>query len=163
MLVVQIAAAGMLFPWLLRSRSRVIAVALTAGPMLQLAATLASMSVSRVMLLWAYVACWCVALGAWRFGLARRFELVGVAVANVLTLGGAALWYLRAEFSHNAPLPAGVFGVLTSAIQIAHAEPLSPQPWVFLITVTAVGAIVGGVKWGRVGADLSTNNPHCVR
>jgi len=163
MLVVQIAAAGMLFPWLLRSRARAIAVVLTAGPMLQLAATLASMPGSLVMLLWAYVACWCVPLAAWRFVLGRRFALLGVAVANLLTLGGAAMWYLRAEFSHNAPLPAGVFGIITSAIQIAHADHPSPQPCMFLITVTAVGVIAGGAKWRTTPPNLSTIDPHCVR
>jgi hypothetical protein len=111
--------------------------------MLQLAGTLASMPTSRVMMLWCYLACWCIALAAWREVLAPRYELIGVAIVNLMTIGGAALWYLSAEFS---TLPRSS-GVLISALNLAHASGFTLMPWLWSIIPALIAfAVLGGRK-----------------
>jgi hypothetical protein len=112
MLVVQFAVSAMLFPFLLRDLRCSIALILTAAPMLQLAGTLSESSAGQVLGAWTCVAIWLIALALWRRAIAPRYRPVGVAVANLLTLGGLLLWYLAREFPAGSsfaqllPLPA---------------------------------------------------------
>jgi len=143
MLAVQITLSGMLFPWLMRTPTRCFAVILTAGPMLQLAGALAAMPTSRVMMLWCYVACWCLALAAWRAMLGSGRDMIGVAIANLLTIGGIALWYLTAEFSATARS----FGVLAFALRAAHSSEFAVSGWMWSAVPALIAlALLGGRK-----------------
>lgn len=123
MLFLQIVAAALLFPWMLSTWSRAAAIALVAGPMLQLAATLASHpSIARVLVLWAYVATWVMTLAIVRASIRVSWLPLAVAIASLLTLGAAALVYLHAEFGPATALPPVARGVLCEAFDIADPD-----------------------------------------
>jgi hypothetical protein len=103
MLVAQFAISATTFPFLLRDARACVAAMLTAAPMLQLAGVLAATPVARVVGAWTCVAMWLAALALWRSILPARHHAIAVAIASLLTLGGALLWYLANE-SQSAPL-----------------------------------------------------------
>src|SRR4051794_2325066 len=112
MLVAQTVAAGMLFPALLRDpRSCAVAI-LTSLPFVQLAALLSSTTFAHAAPAAGLALLWLVTLCAWRAAWSRmtttpaptrpptitpRAELLGVAVANALTIGGALAWFAAAD------------------------------------------------------------------
>jgi hypothetical protein len=104
MLVAQFAISAMTFPFLLRDARCLIAMMLTAAPMLQLAGVLAGASMPRLAGTWTCLALWLASLAIWRSALAARHRPVAIAVANLLSLGGLVFLYLSTEF-HNVPSP----------------------------------------------------------
>ena len=132
MLVAQFVGSAMFFPLLFRGGLRGwrawLAMMLTAGPMLMLAAWLAQVPISRVLVLWVHVAGWVVMLALWgavaRGGMFTTSKAQGLpslgfrnvlhALAMLLSAGGLLLWYLQSEFRpasnplfhHVFPLPA---------------------------------------------------------
>jgi hypothetical protein len=100
MLAAQVAGSALLFPWLMRNIRLATFVVLITLPFLQLAAILASAPTlvvfKTIALLWP----WLISLALWRVVLvSERLQLIGVAAATSCSLGGAAMLYLRAEFS----------------------------------------------------------------
>ena len=105
MLLAQIVAAGMLFPFLLRDWRATVAMIATAAPFTLLAAILSAAPHSRALLAWSYVSLWLVAVSLWRSALPPHLHLTAIAVSNLLTLGLPLLAYLRAEFGPDRPWP----------------------------------------------------------
>ena len=102
MLIAQFAVSAMTFPFLLRDARCCVATILTSAPMLQLAGVLAGDSLARVVGVWTCVALWLAALAIWNQALPSRHRPLGVAILNLLTLGGLLFAYLSTEF-HSAP------------------------------------------------------------
>ena len=101
MVIVQTCAVALLAPVLLRSITSTIAIAFTAGPMLQLAGVLAQAPVSRVLAAWGYLIVLIAGLALWIGSLSRKRQMLVVAVASMLTLGGRIGTYLSAEFASS--------------------------------------------------------------
>jgi len=101
MVIVQTCAVVLLAPVLLRSIASTIAIALTAGPMLQLAGVLAQAPIGRVLAAWGYLTVLIVGLALWIGSLSRKRQMFVVAVASMLMLGGMVCTYLSAEFSSS--------------------------------------------------------------
>ena len=113
MLLAQFAISAMTFPFLLRDARCCMAMILTGTPMLQLAGVLAGAPLPRLAGAWICLALWLTSLAVWRAALPARQQPLGVAIANLLTLGGLLLLYLSTEFhtvpsllSRALPLPA---------------------------------------------------------
>ncbi|MDQ3439702.1 MAG: hypothetical protein M3478_05070 [Planctomycetota bacterium] len=144
MLVVQIAGSALLFPFLLRDVKTSAMVILSIAPFVQLSSYLSSIPITRAALAALYIAVWLLTLAMWRVILgSRRSELLGVACATALSLGGAAIWYVRAEAREPTPIDwsqDGLLGPILGAISQLHAAPLSP--WIVLVFLLALGAIV---------------------
>lgn len=99
MLAVQIAAAGLLFPMLLKSWNRFSLATLGMWPILYLAGTLAGNSGNQILSAGGYVTAWLLTLTLWRQCL-HRFEAqkIAVMIASLWTIGGQVLLYLRLEY-----------------------------------------------------------------
>ena len=162
MLITQIVAPALLFPFLLRDVKTSAMVILSILPFVQLSSYLSSIPITRVALAALYVAVWLLTLAIWRVILdARRTEMAGVAFATSLSLGGAVIWYVYAEarepgaidWSHD-----GLFGPILGAIAQLHAAPSSP--WIVLLSLLILGAGVVGLTQkravGRSGSSPTT-------
>ena len=101
MVIVQTCAVALLAPVLLRWMPSTIAIALTAGPMLQLAGVLAQAPIDRVLAAWGYLIVLIIGLALWIGSLSRNRQMLVVAIASMLTLGGMIGTYLSAEFASS--------------------------------------------------------------
>jgi len=102
MLAVQICASAVLHAWMFAGRRGVIAIWALAMLMMQLAACLAGQAWQTMLCPAGYVTVWLALLFLAAFlYLGEKSALVGVALAGWLSIGGAVLWYLRAEFVHG--------------------------------------------------------------
>jgi hypothetical protein len=101
MLAVQFAISAMTFPFLVRDGRCCFAMIVSSAPMLQLAGVLAGASITRVAGAWSCLSLWLISLAIWQRALAARHRPIGVAIANLLTLGGLVFLYLSTE-SHTA-------------------------------------------------------------
>jgi hypothetical protein len=103
LVVTQVTASALLFPWVLRDRWAAVAVIATAWPFVVLAGVVSAAPAGRVAAAGCYVSAWLGALWAWRAAgrgtgqFAGQFA--GVAVASMLTAGALVLFYLRLEFA----------------------------------------------------------------
>jgi hypothetical protein len=99
-LVEQIAFAAMLFPWLMRTLHSTAFVFLISALFLQLAGMLGNNFASEIAWAISQIWIWLFALAMWGLGLrSQRTQLLGVAIASGLTIGGACTFYLQSEFS----------------------------------------------------------------
>lgn len=133
MLATQIIASALLFPFLLRDLPTSVMVILTLAPFVQLASYLSAVPITRAALAALYVGVWLTTLALWRAMLrSRRGQMVGVASAVALSLGGAVIWYVRAESREPGPIDwsaDGLFGPILGAVsQIESASP-TVAPW----------------------------------
>ena len=107
--VVQVTAAALLFPSLLRDRYAAVAVVATAVPFQVLAAVLSAVPAARGAAAGTYAIAWIVALWGWNAAGSGRGRAasattgVGAAAAALLTAGTLAAFYLRLEFAADAP------------------------------------------------------------
>jgi hypothetical protein len=146
MLVTQVTASALLFPFLLRDVKTTAMVILSIAPFLQLSSYLSSVPIPRAAMAAAYVATWLLALAMWRAILvSRRSQFVGVACATALTLGGAVIWYVAAEARDPraiAPSPAR-FGPIVSALaQLRETHAGSWIPPLAMLLVSGVALYV---------------------
>ncbi len=102
-LIIQFAAGGMFFAYLLRDFRRAGSMILTAGVMLALAAHQSGVAVSTCILPWIVIAIWLTLL-ALAAKIPRSFHATIVALANLLTLGGLVLWYVAMDFGKQAAI-----------------------------------------------------------
>ncbi len=140
MLAAQVGAGSLLFPTLMSGRRTAAAVIATVWPFQTLAALLAAVPPSHVVLPGAYVTAWLASLALWRAALpSASARLWGVGVASTASLGGAALWYLRSEWSDGAA-EAPWFGplIFTVATPPDARAPLFGWIWPLGSVVTAV-------------------------
>jgi hypothetical protein len=143
LVVAQVAAAALLFPFLFRSIISSIIVIASAIPFLQLAAFLATFTDNRRLALCAaYLTLWLTGLAILNASLrCQKLKVYGVAAVSLMSLGGAVIAYLHREFG----APASAFdwqthaslGPIMGCMAILEANPLGGTIWVFL------GAFVG--------------------
>ena len=144
MIVAQVVAVSLLFPFLLRDAATTLMVILTALPFLQLAAYLSSTPLVRAGLAAAYVAAWIITLALLRAGLrTRSAALLGVAIAVAWSVGGAIVWYASAESREASAIDwsrDGLFGPMLGGVaQIATPRPVA-APWVTAIVLLIISA-----------------------
>ena len=140
MVAAQVAASALLFPYLLRDWRTGTAVVASAWPFVMLAATLSASPVDAAARAGMYVTTWLVALGLWRAALPTPEALAfAVATAALVTIGGAALVYLMAEFgSPDAPVEVGA-----SFVRRVWLAPAG-------IGVAALVIVLGRTAYGRL-------------
>ncbi len=136
---VQIVAAALLFPVVLADgRTLVVNLSLIV-PMQQLAGLLSAVPQAVVLRSTAFVAVWVVGLAGWaRTARTDRARTAAVVAATLLSVGGALIWYDRAEAAAE------------SAAELP--DPLRYGPLMSGVT----GATTASAEWGIVGwaADL---------
>jgi hypothetical protein len=155
MLVTQITASALLFPFLLRDVKTTAMVILSIAPFLQLSSYLSSVPIPRAAMAAAYVAAWLLALATWRVILvSRSSQFVGVACATALALGGTLIWYVGAEARDPraiTPSPA-LFGPVVSALaQLHDTHGSSWIPPLALLLVSGIALFVARKR--RVGGN----------
>jgi hypothetical protein len=141
MLVAQIAASAVLFPWLLRDAMTTLLVAAAGAAFLTVAAYVAGGSHARALLAVGYMIGWLIGLALWRDVLARRRAImVGVAFAACLALGGVILAYLRAEASTGSDhTPSHHFGPILGGLSQLYGP--SRQGWIFLAAFVLIALL----------------------
>jgi hypothetical protein len=142
MLSVQIVVAGAFAPVLFRSLAGIVAVILTAAPMLQLAGFLSSIPPGKMAALYALSASWAVGVGTVCVVLCARHRLWIGALATTYALGGLALAYLHAEFAPDRSVPDAVFGPAYLAIQFSQSSHITPLQWVYVATIPTLGVVI---------------------
>jgi hypothetical protein len=115
MLIIEFAAVGMLFPYMVRDPRTTGAVIAGAAIMLALAAHRSGTPIVHVVGPWVCVAIWLTALMLARRAPARFHGSI-VACANLLTLGGLVICYLAIDFAGNAA--AASFSPLVLALRL---------------------------------------------
>jgi hypothetical protein len=154
MLVVQVGFAALLFPILLPNLPTAVIAIVATWPLVQLAGALAAVEPLRVFLSGAYVCGWLALLALWRSILpCHKSRMFGVAVAALLSIGAAVLWYLRAEFVTEQINPDwardGLAGPILGVLAILHQEQNSLRPWLPLGIAAAVTAAFRGLLRSR--------------
>ena len=122
LLVVQVTAAGLLFPILLRSAGAAVCIAATSVPLLVLAGVLSATPAGRLTLAGTYVLAWIAALAAWNRVSGPVGRSVGVAAVALLTAGTLAAFYLRLEFAAD---PAAASATALAANWVPASPPLA--------------------------------------
>ena len=146
MVAVQVAAGSLLFPVLMANRGTAAAVVATAWPFQMLATALSATPLQQAMAPALYVTAWLASLVLWRASLPLAQGWAwGVAVASVLTVGGAALWYLRVEFVPGGDVTAAWFGPLVAGLQGTPSSSLLGAAWLWpLASASAAAATLFG-------------------
>ena len=143
LLGVQVVAAGMLFPFLLRDRQAAVQVMATAIPFQLAAGYLGGFTAREMLPAIAFGLTWILVLAIWRRALpAPSAQLIGTSVATCLTLGGGILRYLRLEFGADRNPVSGFENaspLLTTFTAIAGGP--SMPGWLLL---AGIGAVAGG-------------------
>ena len=160
--VVQITAAALLFPFLFRSITTSVIVIASAVPFLQLAAFLATFTDNRRLTICAaYLVAWLAGLAMLSTSLrSQKTRMYGVAAAVLIAIGGAVVAYLHREFG----APAGAFdwqsaaslGPIMGCVAILEADPLAGTVWFFLGSFLALGLVLLGLNfWQRKRAKIA--------
>jgi hypothetical protein len=103
LLAVQVIAAGILFPFLLRDWRTAAQVVATAVPFQLASAYLAGVGARGMLPAMTFVLSWIVVLAVWRPCLTlHRMRALAISIATCLTLGGGVLRYLRLEFGRGS-------------------------------------------------------------
>jgi hypothetical protein len=119
MLATQVAAAALLFPFILRDLRVATMVIVSTWPFDLLAAHLSALPAAQFLPAVSYVTLWLVTLTIWRSVVTSdMLQLVAVTVATAWALGGAGLSYLHDEFTAR--------GVGEGVVEFA-ADGLSPM------------------------------------
>lgn len=141
MLAVQTAAAGLLFPWVLRDvRAGVLAV-LSAWVFVVLAGAMSAVGVNAIFAAASFSTLWMIALWLWNRALSgEAAKRVAVAVAVLLSAGGVMLYYVAIEFGEGS-YARGNFGVLLAGLDQPRRPWSNAAMWLTL-TSLAVAAIV---------------------
>ena len=160
MVVVQVTAVALLFPYLLRDVRSVAAVVAATLPFLVLSGAVSGIPAGRLVLAGIYVVSWIVALAAWNVRASTSGRSAGVAAATLLTLGTLVAFYLRLEYAADA---AG-----EPAEQLARWAPASPPLAALRLLTnppraadwcTPVGVLTTAILW-RLAARRSRQVIH---
>jgi hypothetical protein len=143
MLVTQVIASAMLFPFILRDVITSAMAILAVAPFVQLASYVSEIPLPNASLAGAYVAMWMLALAMSKSILQTpRGEMLAVACATALSLGGAIVWYVGAEEMESGQIAWPVdalFGPILGVIAQLHAPTsaaLIAWAWPVLILIT---------------------------
>jgi hypothetical protein len=164
MLIAQFVGSAMFLSVLFRGGWRAwIAVVLSAGPMLMLAAWVARVPMSRVMLPWGEVGLWLTMLALWRAVVSHKklsesnapglqFPVVVSvlsAVALLLSAGGLLWWYLRVDARLDSDLKPLIFSPLACALNHL-GGPSNLAPLLSTGALSAVALVIlAGKAWMR--------------
>jgi hypothetical protein len=147
MLVTQVSASALSFPFLLRDARAAAMVIAASWPFTILAAFLTG-NVELRPLAGAiiYISAWLTGLALWRVALRTdRARAVGVCIATLLTLGIPLLWYLGAEFIVQSDAvkwaSAAGWGPTFGVLAVSLHDPLIVRAWIFAGAHVAVGAL----------------------
>jgi hypothetical protein len=104
MLVAQLSASALLFPWMLPKICTALCVMLVSAPMLMFARTMSAEALGPALRAWVYLCAWlagmaCLARALW----SERAELIAVAGVSGWVFGLLALRWQASEFLHSAP------------------------------------------------------------
>lgn len=153
MLVLQIAAGAMFFPFLLRDLQAATAVIVASWPMTVLAGMLsAQLNAWKIVGPCAIVTLWLAGLGTWLFIVrSRRGRMIVMALATALSLGGPLVWYLRAEFSGGSTDLIwnidGKMGPVMAALALCDGSPRIRSAWGFIIAFILFSLLAALVRW----------------
>lgn len=152
-LVAQIAASSLLFPWILRDWTTATLSIALCWPVLALAVWLSGLPPARLPGAAGYATLWLLSLSAWRAALrSHKSQMIAAAVASAWAVGGPLLWYLRVEFTGSASdwaPPTTWFGPVAGALH--QARPAEPGDfsaagfWLVPAGVLAAGVTVVGI------------------
>lgn len=154
----QVVAGALLFPFLFRSGHAAVQVIASGWPFLLAAGYLAGAAQKDLLWSAAMVSTWLLALALWA-PLLRSFgaQMLGVAIASLLTLGAGVLRYARIEFaSAEGDAGAGVESaspLLSTWVALEGSS--APTGWVFItaLVCSAVAArFTARIRRGRLGA-----------
>ena len=102
MLVVQVGASALLFPWLLATRARSIVVIVLAEINICASGVIARTSIPNLVEAGAGLFLWLIALRVWAVQLFGRSQrLIAVLAATLVTVGGVISLYLWTEFAEQ--------------------------------------------------------------
>ena len=150
LLGVQVVVASLLFPFLFRDVRSAIQIVATAIPFQLAAAYLAGLGMTDAMEPAGFVDLWLLTLAVWATVLRPiRAQMLGVAVASLLTLGFATLRYLRLEFTSN-PLAGATFETASPLLTIFAAVVGSPTLWGWLTACSLMTAGLAPMGFSRV-------------
>jgi hypothetical protein len=147
MLIVQVCAAGLLFPILLPDLRCTLAIMLTTLPFAQAAGLLSIQPMTRVAAGAAFVLLWLAALSAWSGVLTSgRWAMAGVAAANVLTIGLPILDYLQIEFGRAGDSVSGTqsiaaWGPVSGVLAQIHAPGSGLAAWLVVCLIGIAGVV----------------------
>jgi hypothetical protein len=125
-LIAQLAASSLIFPWLMRSRGEAAAVIATAWPMIFFAGLLSPAPVSTLVIAGIYISGWLLALAFLRPPLFTAGPSFASPLVVLWTGGGLLLQFLNLEYG-NAPLKDGLLqrllqGPIVAGIRLVHGE-----------------------------------------
>ena len=144
MLVVQIAAAAILAPMLMRDATTAALAAIASWPFTMLAGLLAAeIDPWKIVCPAAVVSLWIAALALWIWILrTQRMRQALAALATSLALGGPLGWYLNAEFGGgNGVLDwstHGRWGPIMAALGFCDGDPHNRASWEFLAGLVSI-------------------------
>jgi len=177
MLIAQFVGSAMFLSVLCRGGWRAwVGMIVTAGPMLMLAAWVAQMPMSRLLLPWGEVGMWVTTLGLWwaaltdrnvREGKAGGFQPPSVRsvlmpLAVLLSAGGLLTWYLHAEFRPASHFPPLNFFPLVAALHRLNDPSISlPLLPTATLPAVALAILAGKATFSRAAARrLSSQITH---
>ena len=150
MLVVQIGASAMLFPFLLRDIWATSIVIATSWPFTIVAGVFTGRMDPWLPTVEAagYVTLWLLGLAAWRSILrSPRAQAGGIAMATLAAFGGPLAWYLRAEFGNSSGGSPDLWGPIFGAMAVANHGMSLKGPWMVMGGFLAAGILGRGVQW----------------
>jgi hypothetical protein len=165
LLAVQVAAVGMLFPFLLRDWRSAVQVVTTAVPFQLSAGYLAGLAVRAMLPAMTFALSWIVVLAIWRTSLrTRQTRVSGICLATCLTLGGGILRYLRLEFGPGSDpgSPLENASPLLTTFAALDGQPTF-QGWLTLAALAVSGGCVWVLVWNiqrkMLRESLETRDP----
>jgi len=156
MLIAQFVGSAMFLSVLFRGGWRAwLAMVITAGPMLMLAAWVARLPMPAMMLPWGEVGLWLMTLALWRAVVARRnasgakdlgsrsvgSSSVLTAFALLLSAGGLLWWYLHADAGLSSDLKPLIFAPLACALHHL-GRPRNLAPLLSTGSLSAAGLVI---------------------
>jgi hypothetical protein len=142
----QIGAASLLFPNLVRGKSTLLIAIATAWPLAELATFLADAAPSQLVAQEAYVSVWLVVLHVWAGNLRGiAAELLGAAIAVMLSFGGVLLVYFHGDFGDTSPLAhwprQELLGPIMGAVGQVGPPPVALGAWFLPGALLGVGLL----------------------
>ena len=158
--IAQLVLVALLFPWMPRNRATGVAMILTAGPMIQLAAMLAQANARNAIVAWVYISAWLACAAMWQPLLRRAAsQALALAVAGALVIGVPVARYLAAEFSSGSSVDLWKrwpIDPVTSLLRQLSESSTDARSWA-LLAVLSLGALV--TRWLTVTRAFAPSYP----
>jgi hypothetical protein len=123
MVVSQVVAAALLFPYLMRTWPAAVAVVASSWPFDAVAGVFSAAPAGHVVWAAAYVTAWLLVLAIWNRALPEQ-RGIAMAAAALAAIGGCAVFYLRLEFAAGDIDAADVWAVAPAVPPLAALRPL---------------------------------------